>query len=219
MSTVYTLASPVASFLTTPKWNQKINCRLRTVSDWKYMYTLLSTETNDNTINIYPYTKRYYSLSDDDTNDEKHKDENSQELSMENLYSQWTIEDDRLLHENCQQSTIKLASLLGRGLRGVELRLAKLVDVNSFAYQRLFVANGKKEQSDLNNSGNESTKKLIPASEVIRRIRWDHSLQSTDFSILHYDRIEDKIMETSFTAPNTNISGKATVRIQVSSRT
>ena len=62
-------------------------------------------------------------------------------LTMENIYREWTLEDDRLLHNNIKLSTVKLASLLGRGLRGVESRIKKLTNVESTAYARLFGGN------------------------------------------------------------------------------
>ena len=129
---------------------------------------------------------------------------------MTNLYQEWTIDDDRLLWENRKESTSTLASLLGRGLRGVETRLSKLKDVNSMAYGRLFC-----DQKSDNCSGSLADppsydKKLIPVSEVLRRIKWDDSLLAVDFSVLHYDRVDDKVVESPFDAPNTSISSKAT---------
>jgi len=130
--------------------------------------------------------------------------------TMQNLYREWTVEDDKLLWDNHRRrkSTAELASMLGRGLRGVESRLAKLKDVDSPAYERLFVesrapADGDEDGRD--QSG--SSEKLVPVSEVLRRIQWDYSLPSEDFSILHYDRVDDTIVESSFTEPNTSING------------
>ena len=50
-------------------------------------------------------------------------------LTMDKTYSSWTIEDDRLLYDNKHLSTVRLASLLGRGMHGVDARLKKLADV------------------------------------------------------------------------------------------
>jgi uncharacterized protein (UPF0248 family) len=142
---------------------------------------------------------------------------------MENLYRAWTIEQDRILWDNRnRQSTIQLASMLGRGLRGVELRLGKLNDVNSSAYQRLFAqsANHKKrtgdgEGEDEQQKFESSTKqKLVPASEVLRRIQWDKTLSASDFSVMHYDRVADAVFETPVNAPNHSIAGKATSFIE-----
>jgi uncharacterized protein (UPF0248 family) len=126
---------------------------------------------------------------------------------MANLYQEWTIDQDRLLWDNRKEPASSLAALLGRGLRGVESRLSKLKDVNSSSYQRLFAAdNGCTDM--IEDDMDASTKpKLIPASEVLRRIQWDVSLTAKDFSILHYDRIEDKVVESPFDAPNGSIVG------------
>ena len=117
---------------------------------------------------------------------------------MARLYSEWSLDDDRLLFLNRKKPPPELAATLGRGLRGVESRLAKLTDVNSQAYARLF-AGGKK---DVEEDG-QVNDKLIPAREVLRRIQWDHSLSESDFSVLHYDRVDDALVESPMDAPNT----------------
>lgn len=141
-------------------------------------------------------------------------------LVMENLYTEWTLEQDRLLWENHHDSTTaELAALLGRGLRGVESRLNKLQDVNSPAYERLFAqkSNDKKSKSARSNGTEEEVEgtkqKLIPAGEVLRRIQWDYGLSSSDFSILHYDRVEDSILEAPFDAPNDSIQGASSLLV------
>lgn len=139
--------------------------------------------------------------------------EHREQLSMENLYEEWSLKDDQFLHDNRAKSIITLASTLGRGLRGVESRLEKLRDMNSPAYQRLFVDQAKvrKAKDEQNTDDNEiKTEKLVPALEILNRIQWDASLPSKDFSIMHYDRVDGVIMETSVLAPNDAISGRAT---------
>jgi uncharacterized protein (UPF0248 family) len=129
-------------------------------------------------------------------------------LTMENIYREWTLEDDRLLHNNIKLSTVKLASLLGRGLRGVESRIKKLTNVESTAYARLFGGNDVDvDQNDTINTSSDKSSKLTPVKEVLRRIKWDPTLTSSSFSIVHYDRVEDKLCETNFDASNENISG------------
>lgn len=135
----------------------------------------------------------------------------AEDQRMENIYQEWTISQDKILWENRKKPVSALASLLGRGLRGIEQRLAKLQDVESAAYRRLFVAALIGNKSINNDSDDvESKPKLVPASEVLRRIQWDDSLSSQDFSVLHYDRVEDTIVESPVDAPNASISGKAT---------
>lgn len=128
-------------------------------------------------------------------------DATTDSLSMENIYREWTLQDDEQLYTNRHLSTVKLASLLGRGLHGVESRLKKLTDINSPAYSRLFLSNIPKE---------EEKTKLTPVKEILRRIQWDPTLDPTQFTIIHYDRIDDTLCETRFDAPNENISGKET---------
>lgn len=140
--------------------------------------------------------------------------EQPEELRMENLYLEWTLEQDQQLWDNRHQTVSELASLLGRGLRGVESRLAKLRDTNSAAYQRLFVqqqhGKNKKLSEEDSNSPSSKSSKLVPASEVLRRIQWDYALSPSDFFILHYDRVQDTIVRTALDAPNDSIAGKAT---------
>jgi uncharacterized protein (UPF0248 family) len=134
----------------------------------------------------------------------------SDEFAMENLYSEWTLSQDKLLWEHRSESVAHLAALLGRGLRGTEQRLAKLKDVNSAAYQRLFVENVSVKSPAEETFDTNGKKKLVPSSEVLRRIQWDSMLSSEDFSVIHYDRVDDALVETPLDAPNRSISGKAT---------
>jgi uncharacterized protein (UPF0248 family) len=138
-------------------------------------------------------------------------------LTMEKIYSEWTLDDDRLLYTNKHLSTVRLASLLGRGMHGVDARLKKLSDVNSMAYARLFRAVDDDISSSSSSSGigddvriSTMAGKLTPVKEVLRRIKWDDTLPSSSFSILYYDRMQDTLCEAPFDAPNDSISGKET---------
>ena len=125
-------------------------------------------------------------------------------LTMEKIYSEWTMDDDKLLYDNKDLPIIRLASLLGRGMHGVEARLKKLTNVDSPVYARLF--------ADVQDRDDDShgTTSLTPVKEVLRRIQWDPTLASSSFTILHYDRVENSICTTPFDAPNDSISGKET---------
>jgi uncharacterized protein (UPF0248 family) len=125
---------------------------------------------------------------------------------MANLYHEWTLDQDQLLWENRNEQIGTLASLLGRGLRGVETRLAKLKDPNTKVYERLFSNAAGTAQGPVDD---DQKTKLVPASEVLRRIQWDASLPSADFTVLHYDRVDDEVVESPFDTPNTSITGKA----------
>jgi uncharacterized protein (UPF0248 family) len=129
---------------------------------------------------------------------------------MENIYQEWSLNEDRLLWERRYEPIPTLASLLGRGLRGTEQRLAKLRTIDSPAYLRLFAGRGLVGTSLDDADESNTKKKLPPSSEVLRRIQWDETLLSKDFSIVHYDRVDDKLVETPVDAPNQSISGKAT---------
>lgn len=142
---------------------------------------------------------------------------------MANLYREWTLEQDQLLwkyyQDDRKRSPVELASLLGRGMRGVEARLAKLQDVSSPAYERLFSSSNANEDNDNNSQQQQqqpsSTKtKLVPVGEVLRRIEWDYMLSAKDFSILHYDRVDDTTVESPLEAPNTSIQGKESLLIK-----
>lgn len=123
-----------------------------------------------------------------------------------NLYLAWSLDDDRLLWDNRNKPTPKLASMLGRGLRGIEARLDKLKDVESPAYERLF-AGGRYNNDDMDDLVSKGGK-LTPAMEVLRRIRWDGTLVPGDFTVLYYDRVDEKIEEAKFDSPNESVKGK-----------
>ena len=145
-----------------------------------------------------------------------------EKLEMENLYMEWTLEDDQSLYEymkvhqsSSQESLPRIASKLGRGLRGVQSRMAKLNDVDSFAYQRLFVKNSDHsgswshiESDDSSTDNNGIMKKLTPALEVMRRIKWDYSLDPLDFTVEYFDRVEETVMSSPFGAKNNSVKGK-----------
>jgi uncharacterized protein (UPF0248 family) len=102
-------------------------------------------------------------------------------------------------------------------MHGVDARLKKLSDVNSMAYARLFRtvddvnSNSGSNRSDIGDESNvKSMGKLTPVKEVLRRIKWDETLQSSSFTILYYDRVQDTLCEAPFDAPNDTISGKET---------
>ncbi|KAG7366079.1 RF-1 domain containing protein [Nitzschia inconspicua] len=153
--------------------------------------------------------RRYFATTNFQSDDDNIKSI-APELKMENLYTEWTLDQDRLLWEHHQDMTIaELAALLGRGLRGVENRLAKLRDVNSPSYERLFAQKQEKSQHNAKNSEMMKREKLIPAGEVLRRIQWDYTLSPSDFFIMHYDRVEDAILETPMDAPNDSIKGSS----------
>ena len=134
--------------------------------------------------------------------------------AMANVYQEWTVEQDQYLIDHEHKSITDLAAHLGRGLRGVETRLGKLKDVNSPAYERLFVTpkNNNDASDNDNDDGDtvfvEKKEKLVPAKEVLRRIQWDYTLQEQDFSILHYDRVDESVVETGMDTPNTSIGGR-----------
>ena len=117
---------------------------------------------------------------------------------------EWSLEDDKILHNNRHLSPVLLASMLGRGMHGVEARMKKLTNVDSTAYRRLFGG------EDIQNTDTEEniSNKLTPVKEVLRRIQWDPTLPASSFSIIHYDRVEDTLCETPFEAENDSISGK-----------
>lgn len=121
-------------------------------------------------------------------------------LTMENLYMEWSVEDDRILFENMNEKIPILAAKLGRGLRGIEERKKKLNNVNSSAYQRLFVG---KETNDKNKKD-----ALTPAKDVLLRIKWDHSLDERLFTVGYFDRKENKVIYISFDAKNESVQGK-----------
>ena len=126
------------------------------------------------------------------------------ELKMENIYMEWTLEDDRILHNNRHLSSVRLASMLGRGMHGVESRMKKITNVDSTVYRRLF---GGEDIQNTDTDENTSNK-LTPVKEVLRRIQWDPTLPASSFSVIHYDRVEDTLCETPFEAENDSISGK-----------
>ena len=130
----------------------------------------------------------------------------SDELKMDNIYMEWSLEDDKILHNNRHLSPVRLASMLGRGMHGVEARMKKLTNVDSTAYRRLFGG------EDIQNTDTDEyiSNKLTPVKEVLRlrRIQWDPTLPASSFSIIHYDRVEDTLCETPFEAENDSISGK-----------
>jgi uncharacterized protein (UPF0248 family) len=138
----------------------------------------------------------------------------------ENVYRQWTLEDDRLLWKyystERQPSIPQLAARLGRGLRGTEARIKALKNIDSAAYRRMFVKensskNDDGEYDDDDNSTSSVSKKLIPAWEVLRRIQWDPALDPSDYTIRYYDRVDDALVDTKPLAPNNSISGKAEI--------
>jgi len=159
-----------------------------------------------NNINKATSTTRKMSV-DNDSDDDGDKSL----LTMENIYTEWTLEDDQILYQNINQPIHKAASILGRGLNGVSSRIQKLKDVSSSPYKRLFVESRQKSQrleEELENGNQNDNKKLVPVIEVMRRIKWDHSLQSQDFIVNYFDRVDERILSCPFDQPNNSVKGK-----------
>ena len=151
--------------------------------------------------------KRYITIMSTSNND---NDNVVSTLTMDNIYTEWTIDDDKILYQNFNEPLHKVASILGRGLNGVAARKKKLNNVNSSAYQRLFV-NGKENQGERSNESGSSSKdesKLVPVIEVLRRIKWDNELNSDDFTVQYFDRVDEIIYECSFDQKNDSVKGK-----------
>jgi uncharacterized protein (UPF0248 family) len=134
-------------------------------------------------------------------------------LSMENIYTEWTLDDDKMLYENINEPIHKVASILGRGLNGVVARTKKLKDVNSMAYQRLFVGDDRRKSLEAGNDnqhddGHAAKNKLVPVSEVMKRIKWDHGLDSNDFTVQYFDRVDEQIYDCPFDQKNDSVKGK-----------
>ena len=213
------------------------------------LYHHRSNNQQDNISNLFllsrkgsgSCTTRLFSSSNNDNDDTTTSPTVTTTLvrPMENIYREWTLEQDQLLWlnssgKNKNKSNAELAVLLGRGMRGVEQRLLKLKDVESSVYQRMFVkknnnqnnkSNDDDDESEKDNNGNSNSsnsnsksitrnKKLIPVSEVLRRIEWDYQLNENDFYILHYDRVDDTIVTSSLTASNSNIDSGETSLIK-----
>ncbi|EJK71247.1 hypothetical protein THAOC_07333 [Thalassiosira oceanica] len=104
--------------------------------------------------------------------------DNEETRAMDNVYLAWSEEDDK--------------------------RLTKLTDVDSAAYARLFI----KGKDSLRTTDDENKERLTPAQEILRRIKWDPACNSDDFTVLHYDRIDETLHETPFNAENMSIKGK-----------
>ncbi|CAM9901203.1 unnamed protein product, partial [Heterosigma akashiwo] len=121
---------------------------------------------------------------------------------MSRVYDEWTLDEDQLLYQNREKPIDELAKLLGRGPKGIESRLIKLLDVDGAAYSRLFVEGSQPMELEMNRK-----QKLIPAKEILQRIRWDASLSQADFSVLIFDRVENKVIESSMDAPNHSVQG------------
>ena len=92
----------------------------------------------------------------------------------------------------------------------MESCLIKLTDVNSQAYARIFAGVRPDERESPSNSSSGGGGRT-PAREVLRRIRWDETPPSSSFTVLHYDRVTDKLVETPFDAPNSSISSSETL--------
>jgi protein subunit release factor B/uncharacterized protein (UPF0248 family) len=236
----------VCSFTTTvPMIRRRFNNKNHQI--FSRLYHHRSNNQEENISNLFllsrkgsgSRTTRLFSSSNNDNDDDTTTSTVTTTLvrPMENIYREWTLEQDQLLWSNSSgknknKSNAELAVLLGRGMRGVEQRLLKLKDVESSVYQRMFVKNNNNQnnksyddddESEKDNNGNSSNsnsksitrnKKLIPVSEVLRRIEWDYQLNENDFYILHYDRVDDTIVTSSLTASNSNIDSGETSLIK-----
>jgi hypothetical protein len=102
----------------------------------------------------------------------------------ENTHRTWSREDDASLWKIRGLCVDDIAKKLERGKRGVMIRIEKLCDPTSSAYERLFSTSPSTTRPDVNVSS------LRTAKECLQRIVWDPSLDSSFFKIGYTDRIE-----------------------------
>ncbi len=146
-----------------------------------------------------------------DNDDDGHDGHDGQTLTMENIYTEWTVLDDKILYDNFNQPLHKVASILGRGLNGVAARKKKISNVDSTAYQRLFVKEkGKIKLGSIDQEVEQEREdsKLVPVMEVLRRIQWDNGLDGNDFTVQYFDRVEERNFECPFGKKNDSVKGK-----------
>ena len=136
--------------------------------------------------------------------------EQHQNNNMDMIHREWSVEDDDFLFMNYKSKGVEyVANKLGRGVGGVEKRWSKITTVNSNAYQRLF------SQDNINDDDETNEKEhsyLIPVQEVLQRIQWDPTLETSDFTIWYKDRYHTSdillLLSTPFDAPNLTVKGK-----------
>ena len=102
------------------------------------------------------------------------------QMSDDNVYLPWTLEDDKMLYELYlnRSSLSDICINLKRGEIGVKSRLKNIMNPNHKAFLRLF-------------GGVEVSTKLAPfrpCKDVIERILWDPGLNSSEFSFAYTDR-------------------------------
>lgn len=134
----YAFASPKRGMLPLPAFT---SCHLSLAASCRF-----GTDTDEKGISYLPQhrLRRWqcirHATTPSPSSDDGDAKIDADTLTMENIYSEWTLEDDRILYANRHLSTVRLASLLGRGINGVESRLKKICNVESAAYARLFGA-------------------------------------------------------------------------------
>ena len=108
----------------------------------------------------------------------------------------WSEEEVKFLQNEMYAEHLgRLCSVLGRGVHSVQMKMKEL----------------ENNKPSINNkaSPNYKSDQLIPASEVLKRIRWDPALQPlmSDFFVYYKDRVQDVVMKAPFDAKNENIKG------------
>ncbi len=134
---------------------------------------------------------------------EEHQNDNN----MDMVHREWSVEDDDFLFMNYKSKGAEyVATKLGRGVGGVEKRWSKITTVKSNAYQRLF------SKDDDDDTDEKEHSYLIPVQEVLQRIQWDPTLETSDFTIWYKDRYHTSdimlLLSTPFDAPNLTVKGK-----------
>jgi uncharacterized protein (UPF0248 family) len=127
-----------------------------------------------------------------------------EEEEEDNIYCQWSLEDDKALYEGYYKQGKKaeqLATELKRGYQGVVRRLENLNDPSKSAYKRYF------------KTIEESRYFLEPVQRVIERILWDPMLDISMFSFVYKDRFAG-LVEALCNSPNGSVKGKERILIK-----
>eukprot|EP01038_Epipyxis_sp_PR26KG_P015745 gene15745-21315_t len=120
----------------------------------------------------------------------------------DNKCTPWTLEEDKLLIQECSRFSIEeLSKIMKRGIKGTQKRLENLNNPKHKAYARFYGIESLQEIS------------LRPCRDVIERILWDGSLQAIDFSFVYLDRFDGEC-ERYATDVNENVKGKERLLIK-----
>jgi len=135
----------------------------------------------------------------------------------DNTFRRWSLEEDKLLYDLHNEGKLEIrdiANVLKRGANGTRQRLARILDVDSNAYLRLFGVSTAAVAGTADGTNTSPDRLgLRPISAIISKLLYDPSLNCSEFTFVYEDRFDGDVQRRASDL-NDSVKGKERLLIK-----